>query len=257
MGGLGPLGQIAAGVALAALIALSGRSLGLAFRVSGAVTDLLDKSHGLAAFIRDPVGAVRSYVSNTTPLGAIAGVAESLLTFAPGKFAGAAAGPYSRQAMSMKEARAYANKQARDYRKARGINQGGTVQAGHTAAARHATQSGISKQDWDKQPMQELYSRKGKGLDVTVTDQDGQKKVTTQHRSQEGLIDDAVERSKACGKLSPEGQLDAAAEVKWRTNNVPMDQRNVDAVRKGGPALPEKGPPVDPHSGKVISKKAK
>jgi hypothetical protein len=100
--------------------------------------------------------------------------------------------------------------------------------------------------------MQELHSRKGKGLDVTVTDQAGQKKVTTRHRSQEGLIDEAVERSKA-GKLTPQGQLDAAAEVKWRTTNVPMDQRDVDAIRKGGPAPPEKGPPIDPKTGRVNS----
>jgi len=165
----------------------------------------------------------------------------------------------SAKPMGKKEARTYANKQAKDYRKSAGMNQGGTVQAGHTAAARHAPDSGITKQDWDKQPMQELHSRKGKGLDVVVTDQSGQSKTTTRHRSQEGLIDDAVERSKAAngGKLSPQGQLDAAAEVKWRTENVPMDQRDVDALRKSGPALPEKGPPVDPHTGKVVSKEAK
>jgi hypothetical protein len=127
------------------------------------------------------------------------------------------------------------------------MNQGATVQAGHTAAARHAPESGISKEDWDKQSMQELHSRKGQGLDVDVTDQNGQTKTTTRHRAQEGLIDDAVDRAKAAngGKLTPQGQLDAAAEVKWRTDNVPMDQRDVDALRKGGSALPDKAPHVD------------
>ncbi|UJS21753.1 MAG: RHS repeat-associated core domain-containing protein [Candidatus Brocadia sp.] len=165
----------------------------------------------------------------------------------------------SAKPMSKREAREYANKQAKNYRKTAGMNQGGTVQAGHTAAARHAAESGITKQDWDKQPMQELHSRKGKGLDVTVTDQTGQSRTTTRHRAQEGLIDDAVERSKAAngGKLTPQGQLDAAAEVKWRTENVPMDQRDVEALRKSGPALPEKGPPVDPHTGRVVSNEAK
>jgi hypothetical protein len=155
--------------------------------------------------------------------------------------------------MSKKEARKHANKQAKDYRKKAGMNQGAEVQAGHTAAARHAPQSGISKEDWDKQKMQELHSRKGKGLDVTVTDQAGQQKVTTRHRSQEGLIDDAVDRVKNAngGKLTPQGQLDAAEEVRWRTENVPMDQRDVDAVRNSGPAKPEKGPPVDIETGRV------
>ncbi|MBD1833294.1 toxin [Cyanobacteria bacterium FACHB-472] len=157
--------------------------------------------------------------------------------------------------MSKRKARAYADKQAADYRKAAGMNQGATVQAGHTAAARHVPESGISKQDWDKQTMQELHSRKRKGLNATVTDQSGLKKVTSRHRSQEGRIDEAVQRSRkaaSSGKLSPQGQLDAASEVKWSTANVPMDQRDVDAIRKGGAALPEKGPPVDPKTGKVV-----
>jgi RHS repeat-associated protein len=164
----------------------------------------------------------------------------------------------SAKPMSKKEARKYANKQAKDYRKRAGMK-GSTVQAGHTAAARHAPESGITKPDWDKQPMQELHSRKGKGLDVTVTDQTGQRKVTTRHRAQEGLIDDAVKRSKAAngGKLTPQGQLDAAAEVKWRTENVPLDQRDVEALRKSGPALPEKGSPVDQSPGRVVSKETK
>jgi RHS repeat-associated protein len=161
--------------------------------------------------------------------------------------------------MSKKEAREYGNKQAERYRNAAGMNQGADVQAGHTAAARHAPESGISKEDWDKQQMQELHSRRGRGLDVEVEDQGGKTKTTTRHRSQEGLIDDAVERSKAvnAGKLTPQGQLDAAAEVKWRTENVPMDQRDVDRLRNSGPAAPGKGPPVDPSTGKVISKEAK
>lgn len=140
--------------------------------------------------------------------------------------------------MSGKEARAYGNKQAADFRSASGMNQGATVQAGHTAAARHAPESGISKADWDKQQMQELHSRKGQGLDVTVTDQSGKQSLKTRHTAQEGLIDDAVERARKAnaGKLTPQGQLDAAAEVKWRTENIPMDQRDVNALRNSGPA---------------------
>jgi RHS repeat-associated protein len=157
--------------------------------------------------------------------------------------------------LSKRQARRYANKQAAAYRKSAGMNQGATVQAGHTAAARHAPESGISKADWDKQPMQQLHSRKGQGLDVTLTDHAGDQKVTTCHRSQETLIDDAVERAKAGGggKLTPQGQLDAAEEVRWRTENVPLDQRDVNALRNSGPARPEKGPPVDPKTGRVVN----
>src|SRR5829696_7926029 len=102
--------------------------------------------------------------------------------------------------------------------------------------------------------MQELHSRKGQGLDVDVVDQRGNAATRTRHTAQEGLIDDAVERAKAAnsGKLTPQGQLDAAAEVDWRTSNTPLDQRNVDAVRNGGLAAPEKGPKVDPKTGEVI-----
>ena len=48
-------------------------------------------------------------------------------------------------------------------------------------------------------------------------------------------MNDPVGRVKeAQGKLTPQGQLDAAAEVKWRTSNVPLDQRDVEVLRKGG-----------------------
>ncbi len=166
----------------------------------------------------------------------------------------------STKPMGKREARKYGNKQAENYRKSAGMKQGADVQAGHTAAARHAPELGISKADWDKQQMQELHSRKGKGVDVTVTDQAGNQRVTTRHRSQEGMIDEAVERNRTGKgknrKLSPQGQLDAAAEVRWRTENVPMDQRDIEKLR-GGLAAPEKGLPVDLKTGKVISTEAK
>lgn len=148
--------------------------------------------------------------------------------------------------MSKKGARQYGNQQAAKYRKQAGMKGGAKVQAGHTAAARHASESKISKADWDRQQMQQLHSRRGKGLDATVTDQAGQKKTTSRHRAQEGLIDESVERARKAngGKLTPQGQLDAADEVRWKTSNVPMDQRDVDAVRKGGAAKPDPGPPM-------------
>ena len=92
--------------------------------------------------------------------------------------------------------------------------------------------------------MQQLHSRKGQGLDVTVTDQNGNVATRTRHTSQEGLIDDAVGRVKAAnnGVLTPQGQLDAANEVAWRTANVPMDQHDVNAIRNSAPRNAAKAP---------------
>ena len=95
--GLGLGGQIAVGLGIAALIALSGGSLGLAFGASGAATYLLDHSHALASFSRDPATATRRYLATTTPQGAIADLGEFALTFAPGNLAGAAGGRFTRQ----------------------------------------------------------------------------------------------------------------------------------------------------------------
>jgi len=96
---LGPGGQIAVGIGLAALIALSGGSLGLAFGVSGAATYLLDHSHGLASLSRDPATATRRYLATTTPQGAIVDLGEFALTFTPGNLAGAASGRLTRLAL--------------------------------------------------------------------------------------------------------------------------------------------------------------
>ncbi len=95
--GLGLGGQVAVGLGLAALIALSGGSLGLAFGASGAATYLLDHSHGLAAFSRDPATATRRYLATATPQGAVVDLGEFALTFAPGNLAGAAGGRFTRQ----------------------------------------------------------------------------------------------------------------------------------------------------------------
>jgi len=155
--------------------------------------------------------------------------------------------------MGKKEARLYGNKQAADFRAAEGMNEGRTVQAGHTAAARHAPESGISRADWDKQPMQQLHSDKGKGLDVTVTDQAGVSKTRTRHTSQEGMIDEAVELSRKGngGTLTPQGQLDAAEYVKWKTENVPLDQRDVEMLRSSG------APKSGAEAVKVVSEETK
>jgi hypothetical protein len=84
--------KIAIAVGIAALVALSGGSLGLAFGVSGVGTYLLAHGHGTADLIRDPRAATRSYLTTTTPTGVVADGAEAVLTFGPWSFAGATAG---------------------------------------------------------------------------------------------------------------------------------------------------------------------
>ena len=94
--GLSPAGKIAVGAGVAALVALSGGSFGLALGASGAATYLLGHSRGAAAFVTDPVAATRSYLAHTSPFGVAADVTEGVLTFLPGNFAGAATGTFVR-----------------------------------------------------------------------------------------------------------------------------------------------------------------
>jgi len=89
---LSPAQKIFAGLAIAALVALSGGSLTLAFGVSGALTYTAEHAQGATTLTRNPTAAIRSYLNTTTPLGAAADLGEFALTFAPGNFAGAAAG---------------------------------------------------------------------------------------------------------------------------------------------------------------------
>ncbi|MEU3774902.1 hypothetical protein AB0F11_17160 [Streptomyces sp. NPDC032472] len=155
-------------------------------------------------------------------------------------------------------ARAYADRQAAAHREVTGMT-GDAVQAGHTAAARHAAESGIREADWDTQRMQPLHSRRDPDLAVTVTHQDGRQSTNTRHRAQERLIDAAVGHSRAAaedGRLSPRSQLDAADLVAWQAENVPLAQDNVELLRSGGHAPPERGAPVDPATGRVIPHKA-
>jgi hypothetical protein len=90
--GLNGWQQLAVGAGVAALVALSGGSLALAFGISGVATYGLAHAHGAATLTRDPLAATRSYAANTTPAEALLDAGEFALTFAPGNFAGAAAG---------------------------------------------------------------------------------------------------------------------------------------------------------------------
>ena len=84
--------QIAIGAGIAALIVLSGGSLGLAMGVSGVATWALDRSAGIGTFIQDPDRATRDYFATTTPARLASDTLGVALTFAPGNFGGAIAG---------------------------------------------------------------------------------------------------------------------------------------------------------------------
>ncbi|MFI2364241.1 polymorphic toxin type 24 domain-containing protein [Promicromonospora sp. NPDC019610] len=86
------LTQLAIGAGIAALVVLSGGSLGLALGISGILTWGLDKSAGIATFVRDPHQATRDYFATATPAQLAADTAGVALTFLPGNFAGAATG---------------------------------------------------------------------------------------------------------------------------------------------------------------------
>ena len=133
------------------------------------------------------------------------------------------------------QARAEANVGAAAVRRAQGMTDP-AVQAGHTQAARHTSESGAPRsQVNDPATFQQLHSRRGQGLDVTKTDpKSGVSRTTTRHRAQEGMIDDAVESARAGGRLTPEGQAAAGNDVLWRTQGTGMDQREVSARRASG-----------------------
>ncbi|GIG40640.1 hypothetical protein [Cellulomonas phragmiteti] len=78
--------QLLVGAGIVALVALSGGSLGVALGVSGVLTWGLDKSHGIATWMRDPRQATRDYFRTATPFQmAMDGLAIAT-TFAPGNF---------------------------------------------------------------------------------------------------------------------------------------------------------------------------
>lgn len=87
-----PLTQIVIGAGIAALVVLSGGSLGLAMGVSGVLTWGLDKGHGIQTFVRDPGQATRDYVTTATPGTILADTLGFALTFAPTNFVGAGLG---------------------------------------------------------------------------------------------------------------------------------------------------------------------
>ncbi|KAL2060433.1 hypothetical protein VTL71DRAFT_9464 [Oculimacula yallundae] len=134
------------------------------------------------------------------------------------------------------------------------------VQAGHTATARHAAESGISKADWDAQEMQRLHSRKGQGLDVAVMSQDGSIEVTTRHRAQDySMIDPAIDDVKRANNmtLTPSAQLEVGKQTKWRSANTPLDQGGVEFLQEVGKDGAPKRAWIDPSITKEMKVAAK
>ncbi len=140
-----------------------------------------------------------------------------------------------RRSITYSQARAEANRGAASFRRAQGMS-GSAVQAGHTQAARHVPESGApATQTNAPDTFQELHSRRGQGLDVNVTDPHTERTVTrTRHTAQEGMIDDAVERARRGGRLTPEGQAAAGEEVLWRSQGTGLDQGEVRVRRASG-----------------------
>jgi len=139
-----------------------------------------------------------------------------------------------RRKVSKSKARSQGNTDAARVRRQQGMTDP-EVQAGHLQAARHTPESGAPRaQVGDPANFQHLHSRRNKGLDVTVTEPSGRERTTTRHRAQEGLIDDSISRSRAGGRLTPEGQAAAGEEVRWRTEGTGLDQREVAEGRSSG-----------------------
>jgi hypothetical protein len=84
--------QIALGAGVAALVVLSGGTLGVGLGVSGALTYLAEHGHGAADLSRDPRRAITNYLRTTTPAGFALDAAGVALTFAPAHVAGLGGG---------------------------------------------------------------------------------------------------------------------------------------------------------------------
>jgi hypothetical protein len=91
--------QLAIGAAIAALVVLSGGTLGVALGVSGAVTWGLEKGNGIATFLRDPEQATDNYFATATPTQIALDTVGVVGTFLPMNFAGGLAARGVRDAL--------------------------------------------------------------------------------------------------------------------------------------------------------------
>jgi hypothetical protein len=155
--------------------------------------------------------------------------------------------------MSQDEARTQANRGAAAFRRQTGMT-GRALQAGHSITARDAPVSGVTAAEMNNpDTLIQVHSQRDPNLAGTVTDQQGHTRTLTRHNVHEALNDQAVDRVRAAngGQLPPEGHIEAGHEVPWQTENVPLDQRNIEYLRNGGRAT-NPGPLVSPETGEVL-----
>lgn len=143
--------------------------------------------------------------------------------------------PAAPRSVSYRVARMEASTEATSFRLQEGmVGTGPVVQAGHTIAARHVPESGISRAAANaSKTFMPLTSRHGFGMSVDVS---GHPTPLTPHRAQELVIDASVEKARARsgGVLTPEAHQASGAEVRWRLQGTGFDQREADLKRAGG-----------------------
>jgi RHS repeat-associated protein len=154
--------------------------------------------------------------------------------------------------MTYQQARAEANRGAKAFKQQTGAS-GRIVQGGHSITARHAPESGVTAAEMnDPKTMLQVHSRRDPNLHGTLTDDKGSVRRTL-HNTHEYMNDSAAAQSRAGtgGKLTAPGHIEAGNQVVWQSENVPLDQRNVDYIRSSGRAR-NPGPLVSPETGQVL-----
>ena len=143
--------------------------------------------------------------------------------------------PSAARSVTYSVARSEANAGAAAFRAQQGmVGSGPVVQAGHTVAARHVPESGISRAAANApETFMPLTSRHGHGMSVEVT---GHPNPLTPHAAQELVINSSVDRARAAGggALTPEAHQASGAEVRWRLQGTGFDQREADIKRASG-----------------------
>jgi hypothetical protein len=140
--------------------------------------------------------------------------------------------PAAPRLVTYNQARSQANAGAAAFRAQEGMA-GAVVQAGHTIAARHTPESGISRAAANApETFMPLTSRHGYGMSVQVT---GHPNPLTPHNAQEQVINACVANARdANGVLTPTAHQASGAEVRWRLQGTGFDQREVDIKRASG-----------------------
>jgi RHS repeat-associated protein len=166
--------------------------------------------------------------------------------------------PQNRVENKVTDARAAANNGARRARTAANNDPTGAKapQAGdemaHMSAARHNRTSKIPD-DIANHP-DNISAMPAQGKNATVTNQDGTTRQTDFHAAQEGILDEIQARNQK-GKVPGTPDSSAAAQTALEEAKIKSEQmtrEHLNQVSASPPATPEKGPPVDPATGRVI-----